>query len=80
VHVDTWVALATALAASVAVLGEIAAIAAWGSARDADDDDAPPQGRIHFMGIVGLTISPLFLAIILMSGFGSLFLPQCVQS
>ena len=80
IDVDTWVGVITAVAAVIALLGLLSAVAAWRSARDADDDDAPPAGRVHFLGIVGLTISPLFLAIILMSGLGTIFLSQCVQS
>jgi hypothetical protein len=80
VHVDTWAAIVSAAAALIAALGLLSAVQAWRSTRDADDSDAPPAGRIHFLGIVGLTISPLFLAIILMSGLGTIFLPQCVQS
>jgi heme/copper-type cytochrome/quinol oxidase subunit 2 len=80
VHVDTWAAIITAAAAVVALLGLLSAVAAWRSARDADDSDPPPAGRVHFLGIIGLTISPLFLAIILMSGLGTIFLSQCVQS
>ena len=80
IDVDVWVAVVTAAAALVALLGLLSAIAAWRSARDADDSDAPPAGRVHFLGIVGLAISPLFLAIILMSGLGTIFLSQCVQS
>jgi len=79
-HLDGWVIAITAAAAAVAVLAGISALAAWRSARDADDSDPPPAGRIHFLGIVGLAISPLFLAIILMSGLATVFLPQCVQS
>ena len=49
-------------------------------ARDADDDDAPPPGRIHFLAVIGMTISPLFLAIILMSSAGGVAIMECVQS
>ena len=80
IPVDTVAAIVTAAAALVAVLGLLSAIAAWRSAREADDSDPPPAGRVHFLGIVGLAISPLFLAIILMSGLGTLFLSECVQS
>jgi heme/copper-type cytochrome/quinol oxidase subunit 2 len=79
-HVDAWTVVSTSIAAVVAILAGLSAVAAWRSARDADDSDPPPAGRVHFLGIVGLTISPLFLAIILMSGFGSISLAQCVQS
>jgi heme/copper-type cytochrome/quinol oxidase subunit 2 len=80
VHVDAWAAVVTGVAALIAILGLVAAVLAWRSTRDATDDDPPPAGRIHFLGIVGLAISPLFLAIILMSGLGTIFLSQCVQS
>ena len=30
--------------------------------------------------MIGITIAPLFLAMILMSGLGAIFLPECVQS
>ena len=80
IDVDVWAAVITAVATLVALLGLLSAIAAWRSERGADDSDPPPAGRIHFLGIVGLTISPLFLAIILMSGLGTIFLAQCVQS
>ena len=80
VDVDAWTVAVTAVAAVVAVLGGVAAVAAWRGARDADDSDPPPRGRTHFLAIIGMTISPLFLAIILMSGLGTVLLAQCVQS
>jgi hypothetical protein len=67
-------------AAAVAVIGFAAAVAAWRSARDVDDDDPPPAGRIHFMGVIGMTISPLFLAMIVMSSAGGVAIMECVQS
>jgi hypothetical protein len=77
---DAVAGIATAFAAVIALLGLLSAVAAWRSTRDADDSDPPPAGRIHFLAIVGLTISPLFLAIILMSGIGSTSMQLCVQS
>ena len=65
---------------SIAAVGGLAALAAWRATRDADDDDAPPAGRIHFLAVIGLTITPLFLAIIVMSGAGAIVLDGCVQS
>jgi hypothetical protein len=80
IPVDAVTIAVSAVAAAIAVIGGLAALAAWRSARGADDDDPPPAGRIHFLAIIGITISPLFLAIIVMSGLGSVFLPTCVQS
>jgi hypothetical protein len=80
IHVDAWTLAVTIVAAAVAVLGGLASIAAWRATRDAEEDDAPPAGRIHFLSVIGMTITPLFLAIILMSGLGEFFLPSCLQS
>ncbi len=80
IPVDAITIVVGAAAALLAVIGLAAAVAAWRSARDADDDDAPPPGRIHFMGVIGMTISPLFLAMILMSSAGGIAIMECVQS
>jgi ubiquinol-cytochrome c reductase cytochrome c subunit len=79
-HVNAVVAAVTAAAAACAALGVAAAFSTWRATREHDDDDAPPGGRNHFLGVVGLTTSPLFLAIILMSGIGSIALPECAQA
>jgi hypothetical protein len=79
-NADPWALTITIVAATIAILGGLAAVAAWRATREADDDDAPPAGRIHFLAVIGMTITPLFLAIILMSGLGQVFLPSCVQS
>jgi len=68
------------VAAILATLGLASAVAAWLSTRDADDDDPPPAGRIHFMGVIGMTTSPLFLAMIVMSTAGGIAIMECVQS
>jgi len=65
-------------AAAVAVLAELAAITVFRRTREAGDD--PPASRVHFMAIVGMTIGPLFLAMILMSGLGVAILENCRQS
>jgi ubiquinol-cytochrome c reductase cytochrome c subunit len=79
-HPELWAVAITAAAALVAAAGIASAFAAYRGAADADDSDPPPTGRNHFLGVIGLTTSPLFLAIILMSGIGSALLPECVQA
>jgi hypothetical protein len=66
--------------AIVALLGGVAAVAAFRAARDADESDAPPAGRIHFLAMIGMTITPLFLAMIAMSTAGAVFATGCTQS
>ena len=60
--------------------GALAAVLAFLAMRGTSKDDAPPPGRIFFMSLVGMTTSPLFLAIILMSGSGVLSQTLCRQS
>ncbi|HET8757667.1 MAG TPA: hypothetical protein VFM58_16735 [Solirubrobacteraceae bacterium] len=74
---DAWTIAVTALAAIVAVTAIGAAIVTFRGTRGAEE---PPRERIHFLAVIGITIGPLFLAMILMSGLGAVFLPQCVQS
>jgi hypothetical protein len=67
-------------ATALVLLGGACALAAWLKTREADDDDAPPAGRIHFLSVIGLTITPLFLAIVLMSSAGAIVANGCTQS
>jgi hypothetical protein len=76
-----------ALAIIVTVPAVLVALAAIGSALYVyratsahDKDDPPPEGRLHFFSIVGLTVGPLFVFIMVMSGFGVIDLPGCRQS
>lgn len=77
VALDAWTIVVTASGATVAVLAEVAAIAVFRSTRDAGDE--PPGGRVHFLSIIAMTIAPLFLLMMLMSGLGSIFLANCRQ-
>jgi hypothetical protein len=84
VHVDAWTIAVTAPAAAIAILAELASIKVFRETRSAEgaggSEEPPPKGRVHFLATVGIVISPLFLFIILMSGLGTVFLPECVQS
>jgi Mn2+/Fe2+ NRAMP family transporter len=71
---------ATAVAAVIAILAGAAAVATYRGARENDDDDPPPKGREHFLGVVGMAVTPLFLFIILMDGSGVLAGSVCRQS
>jgi hypothetical protein len=80
VPVDTATVVLGTTAAALTLLCGAAAVAAWRATREQDDDDAPPAGRIHFLAVIGLTITPLFLAMIVMSSAGAIVFPECVQS
>ena len=77
IPIDGWTAAATASAATVAVLAGLASLATFRATADAGSE--PPAGRIHFLATVGMTISVLFLFIILMSGLGAIVLTNCRQ-
>lgn len=78
IPMDTWTIAVTAPAAVIAALAAAASVVTWRATRDAGHE--PPPSRIHFMSVMGMTLAPLFLLIILMSGLGAIFLPECVQS
>lgn len=69
-----------ATAALIAALSGVAATLAWRATRASDDSDAPPDGRIHFLAVIGMTTSPLFVILIAMSGTGAATISGCVQS
>jgi hypothetical protein len=71
---------ATAVAAVIAVLAGAAAVATYRAVREAGHEDAPPKGREHFLGVVGMAVTPLFLFIIVMDGSGVLAGSVCRQS
>jgi hypothetical protein len=87
---ELWTLIDTAIGAALAILGIAAAIATFRVSRRgapeltrrelAGEGSQPPQGRIQFMSIIGMVVSPLFLCIILVSGLGSYVLAGCTQS
>ena len=77
IPLHTWTIVVSAAALTIALAAGAAALLTF--IRTRDPGEAPPASRIHFLSVVALTITPLFVAIILMSGLGSLLLTPCVQ-
>jgi ubiquinol-cytochrome c reductase cytochrome c subunit len=71
VNLDAWTIAVTALAVLVALAAELTAIATFRATRD---------GREHFLSVIGVTIGPLFVAMMLMSGLGVVALTPCAQA
>jgi predicted ATPase len=67
-------------AAAVCALGCVAAFLSFRAVRGAGNYDAPPRGRTFFLAVIGMTVSPLLLAIVLMTGSGVVSLTPCSQS
>ena len=76
--VHGWQIALAAGAAVVALSAEAVALRIFFQTRDAES--APPVGRIHFLSVVGVTVNPLALAIIVMTGVGAPLLTLCQQS
>jgi hypothetical protein len=85
---DTWTIIDTALGAALAILSIVAAVITFLATREgtrtgdelAGKGGPPPGGRIHFLSIIGMLVSPLFLFIILLAGLGSFVLSTCTQA
>lgn len=72
---------ATAVISAVAAVIALGGLAAAIGVRSATDADGPvAESRRHFLGTIGIVVSPLMLCIIAMSGVGVLTLDPCAAS
>jgi hypothetical protein len=78
ISLSAWAIAATAVASIVALGAGLTSIGLY--RRNGDRHAPPPPGRIAFLAIVGMTVSSLFLALILMTGAGALTFHVCNQS
>ena len=75
---DAWTTVVTAVCVAVAAAAGAASVSVFRATRG--EGDAPPAGRVHFLAIVGMTITPLFMAIMIYTGVGVDVLTACRQS
>jgi hypothetical protein len=80
VGLNAWGIALMAAAFAVAASAGLTALGLFRGTRDSDEDDPPPDGRVHFLSIVGMTVTVLFIFIIVMTGLGIVILPNCHQS
>jgi uncharacterized membrane protein len=78
ISLSTWAIVVTAGAAAVAIAAGLTSV--WLYRRHGDRHEPPPSGRVAFLASVGMTVSVLFLALILMTGAGVLTFHVCNQS
>jgi hypothetical protein len=74
--VQAWAIGLAAGAAVVVVLAQLASIAIFRATRD----EKGRAERIHFLAVVGMTVNPLLLVLVLMHGVGVPVLTICQQS
>jgi uncharacterized membrane protein len=78
ISLSAWAIVVSALAALTAIGAGLTSI--WLYRRHGDRHDPPPAGRIAFLAAVGMTLSTLFLVLILMTGVGVVTFRVCNQS
>lgn len=78
ISLSVWAIVVTAVAAAAAVGSGVTSL--WLYRRTGDRHEPPPAGRIAFLAAIGMTVSSLFLALILMTGVGVLTFHVCNQS
>ena len=78
ISLAVWGLVVGAVSAAIAAGAWLTAL--WLFRRTGDYKGPPPDGRIAFLGVVGMTVSSLFLALILMSAAGILTYHVCNQS
>lgn len=77
---EFWTIVAAAVAAAIAIAAGLVAVGLFRGTVEAETHGGPPPGRVRFLAIVGMAMTPLFLAMILMSGIGAGVLSPCHTS
>lgn len=72
-----WMHLATLGLAAVTVVALVLSVSLVRSNRGASDDDPSQAGQLRFLGVSGLLIGAINLALILVEGSYVLVLPRC---
>jgi hypothetical protein len=80
VELDAPTLAVTFAAAAITVGAGLAAAVTLRATRGADHEGPPPAGLMRFLAVIGVAIAPLFLAMILMSGLGSVLVDGCRQA
>jgi hypothetical protein len=76
---DEWQAALMVAAAALVLAAQAAAIGVLFGTRETTYEDGPPPGRIRFFAIAALVANVIFLAIILLDGFATIFNTPCRQ-
>lgn len=77
IPVDPLTTALTLIAAASAVLAATSSVVVLRATGDAGGE--PPAARVHFLAVIGLTVSFLFGCLIVMTGLGIVFHDLCQQ-
>lgn len=78
ISLAAWGIVVGSISAAIAAVAGLTAL--WLFRCAGDYNGAPPDGRTAFLGVIGMTVSSLFLALILISAAGILTYHVCNQS
>jgi hypothetical protein len=70
----------TGVALLLIAAAELAAIVVYRATRDVGEQDAPPQGRLHFFASAALVSNVIFFMVILLAGIATIVDRTCHQS
>jgi hypothetical protein len=76
--VHAWDVAFAAVGIVIALAAE--AVSLWIFRQTQTEGNDPPAGRLHFLSVIGLTVNPLAVAIMVMTGIGTSLLRLCHQS
>ena len=76
--VHAWDVAFAAVGVAFGIAAE--AVSFWIFRRTRQEGNEPPIGRVHFLSVIGLTVNPLALAIMVMVGIATPILSLCHQS
>ncbi len=76
--VHAWDVAFAAVGVLIALAAE--AVSFWIFRQTKQEGNDPPVGRLHFLSVIGLTVNPLAIAIMLMTGVSTSVLRLCHQS
>lgn len=74
---DVWQGALMGATALVVLGAEAASVAVLAGTRGTSYEDEPPASRIRFFAITAATANAVFLMIVLLDGFGSIFNVLC---
>ena len=74
-----WEGALLGAAVACVLAAELAALAVIAATREVSYESPPPPGRVRFLAIAAATANVIFLVIILLDGFASIFNVACRQ-
>ena len=77
---DLWQSLLMAWGLGICLVAESAALAVFRATSSAEEDTAPPEGRMHFFSTAALAANLIFAMIVLLTGVAAISDATCRQS